>query len=82
MDQQPQPSEPDSLAKINSVVHKGKCAITGGLWLLGGLFILITVLNTPGVDPAPFVVVTIVAMAYGIWALTGIVTGRWRLLII
>jgi hypothetical protein len=53
----------------------------GGLATFGGLFLLFAALASPQPAPVAIPVIAVLAVIYGIWVLTGIWTGGWRLLI-
>ena len=71
-----QSEEPATLTK-GQKVHNGlyiaKCVIVGGIFVVGGIAYLFS-----GVEGNWF---GILAILYGIWVLTGIGTGGWRLFI-
>lgn len=74
--EQPEPGEPAKLTtgqKVLNGVYIGKCVIIGGIFTVGGIVYLFS-----GVEGNWF---GILAILYGIWVLTGIKTGGWRLFI-
>jgi hypothetical protein len=69
-----QQRQPVAAPRTRSVTHTVKCGIVGGLWSVGGIMMMAS-----GASGSVFG--GLLVLAYGIWVLSGIATGGWRILI-
>lgn len=72
-DTAPTSSQRSTGEKVRTAAYMTKCVLVGLLFLIGGVIVLVTGSSAWWVG--------LIGIAYGLWVLSGLATGGWRLFI-